>query len=288
MKLPFIKYLESLVMCRYNNEKIKEELGKLPIPLAKEFPEDAINVVRQHLMTTDVDYFTKPDVTNYPDMDNLKALEVFDMVHYILKLDPGYHLKHISGAIDLVNDQDMFNKISSLALSNISDEEIELIVHGKYNIHYDETQIKAFLFYFFNVSGWILKDKKEYIALIKDDDLLTFYEMAIEGDKSYLMWKLGIAPQKTFEVMLQDMGSDAYYFFKEKSKRFPSEAQTWAGIFLRAIERAEKLQLDKDKSGDFFKDLGDLLSRANKGEIKIKESIDTPPLLPHIEALNKG
>jgi hypothetical protein len=289
MKLPFVKYLEALVMCRYDNEKIQEELHQMPIPLAKDFPEGAINNVREVLQEKDPEYLKPPFKSDYPDMDLIGTMGISDLVHYLLKIDAGIPLKHISGAFELLYDADMFEKISALALANVTEQDIELIVHGKYNIHYDESQIKAFLFYFFNVNEWTISDKKDYLKRIKDEDLAEYYKLALDGDKNYLMWKLDIAPQKSFEVMLQDLGSDAYYFFKEKAKYSPSEAQVWAGVFLRTVERAEKLQSDKSKDNDFFKDIGDLIARANKGEVvvdSVSSSSKEAPL-PHIDTLNE-
>lgn len=291
MKLPFVKYLEALVMCRYNNEKIQEELSKMPIPLAKNFPEQGIDLVREKLQTKDPDYLQPPFKNDYPNPDILKEVGVLDLVNLLLKIDGGYPLKHVSGAFDLLYDTEMFAKMSALAFTNVTEQDIELIIHGKYNIHYDESQIKAFLTYFFNVQDWTIGDKKAYLKRIKDPELYEIYDMALDGDKNYLMWKLGIAPQKSFEVMLQDLGSDAYYFFKEKSKYSPSEAQSWAGVFLRTVERAEKLQTDKDKSSDFFKDLGDLIERANKGSVVVGQALDIEEKgkpLPHLDTLNGG
>lgn len=291
MKLPFTKYLEALVMCRYDNEKIQKELNKMPIPLALNFPEQAIDMVRNKLQELNPEYLNPPFQDDYPNMDILKELDIFDITHFLLKIDAGYPLKHVSGAFELLYDPEMFAKMSSLAFANVSEQDIELIVHGKYNIHYDEIQIKEFFHTFFSVQDWTISEKKQYLKRIKDEDLLSFYEMALDGDKNYLMWKLGIAPQKSFETMLQDLGSDAYYFFKEKSKHAPSEAQVWAGVFLRTVERAEKLQTDKDKSSDFFKDIGDLIERANKGAVVVSQALsdgDKVAPLPHIDTLNQN
>ena len=290
MKLPFVKYLEALVMCRYDNEKIQEELSKMPIPLAKNFPESGIAMVRQKLQEKDPEYLQVPFQNDYPNPDLLQNMEVYDLVYFLLKLDAGYPLQHVSGAFELLYDPEMFAKMSALAFANVNEQDIELIVHGKYNIHYDESQIKAFLHYFFSVQDWTITDKKDYLKRIKDQELYSIYEMALDGDKNYLMWKLGIAPQKSFEVMLQDLGSDAYYFFKEKARYSPGEAQAWAGVFLRTVERAEKLQTDKDKSSDFFKDIGDLIERANKGAVVVGQVLktdDNEAPLPHIDTLNK-
>ena len=45
----------------------------------------------------------------------------------------------------------------------LTQEDIELLVRGKYNIHFNELEIKTFLELFFNIKGWTLGDKKNYI-----------------------------------------------------------------------------------------------------------------------------
>jgi len=288
MKLPFIKYLEALVFTRASNEEIVHKLQEMPIPLAKNFPSAAIIEVRRKLSSKDPDYLKKPFTADYPNIDLLHELKLYDLVYYLLKLDAGYSLSFVRGAFELLYDLDMFQKMSSLAFANVTEQDIELIVQGKYNIHYDELQIKTFFDLFFDVKDWTLGEKKEYLKHVKDPDLRDFYEMALDGDKSYLMWKLGIAPEKSFEAMLSDVTSDTYYFFKEKAKYSPSEAQSWASLFLRTIERAEKLQSDKDKSADFFTDLNSLIEEAKERSDEISSNIqqtEEAPL-PHINTLN--
>ena len=131
----------------------------------------------------------------------------------------------ITGAFNVLNDPLMYRLITSMALAGITEEDIELIVNGKYNIHYSSEDIKEFLHYFFNVSEWNLNQKKEYVSTIKDSALLKFYKLALKGDKDYLVWKLGAAPDKSFNSMLRDMMVDSYYNFKERSKIDPDTAQ---------------------------------------------------------------
>jgi len=289
MKLPFLKYLQALVACRWSNELILEKLAKLPIPLTQNFPEEGINQIRRKFALDDPDYFNAPFKSDYPDMDFLKKYKITELTYYLLKMDIGYSLKYITGSFDLAQDPDMFQKMTSLALANVTKEDIELLIHSKYNIHFNELEINAFLKYFFNTTGWSLGDKKKYLSYITDPDLEEFYEMAIEGDKSYLMWKLGIAPQVSIEQMLHDITSDAYYMFKEKTKTSSSESQQWAGLLLRSIERAEKLQTDKEKASDFFKDLETLIGKAKENSDIIEEMRETEEApLVHIEDLNKG
>lgn len=286
MKLPFVKYLEALVACRWDNETISEKLKELPIPLAKNFPEPGINMVRETLKSLDPEYFTFPFKKDYPDHEMLNSKGIYDVVHFLLKLDAGYNIDYLKGTFDLVNDPDMFTKMTALAMANVTKEDIELLIQGKYNIHFNELEIKTFLDLFFNTKGWTLGDKKEYITYIKDPDLISFYEMAIEGDKSYLMWKLGIAPQVSMEQMLHDLTSDAYYMFKEKSKYTPSEAQAWAGLVLRSMERAEKLSTDKERASDFFKEFNSLLADTGHS-LEIKKVQREEDTIQHITELNK-
>ncbi len=131
----------------------------------------------------------------------------------------------IEGAFSLLNDPLMYRLITSLALAGITEEDIELIVNGKYNIHYTSEDIKEFLHYFFKVDGWSLNQKKDYVSGIKDQSLSRFYKLALKGDKDYLVWKLGAAPDKSFDHMLRDMMLDSYYNFKERSKVDPDTAQ---------------------------------------------------------------
>lgn len=286
MKLPFIKYLEALVACRWDNETITEKLSELPIPLAKNFPESGIAMVRKVMAELDPEYFNHPFKSDYPNQEMLKSKGIFEVTNFLLKLDAGYNIDYIKGTFDLVNDPDMFQKMTSLAMANVTDEDIELLVRGKYNIHFNELEIKTFLHLFFNTTGWTLGDKKAYIEHIKDPELADYYEMAAEGDKAYLMWKLGIAPQISIEQMLHDLTSDAYYMFKEKSKYSPSEAQAWAGLVLRSVERAEKLNTDKERSSDFFKELNTLLDETGHS-MEIKKKENTSEDLPHISEMNK-
>lgn len=57
----------------------------------------------------------------------------------------------IQGAFNVMDDPLMYKLITSLALARITNEDIELIVNGKYNISYVAEDIQAFLHYFFNV-----------------------------------------------------------------------------------------------------------------------------------------
>jgi hypothetical protein len=147
------------------------------------------------------------------------------MYGYLKKVVTSEGIDGVKGAFEIINDPMMYRLITSLALAKITDEDIELIVNGKYNFQYSSDDIEEFLHYFFNVKEWTLPRKQEYVDQVKDSGLKRFYKLALKGDKDYLVWKLGAAPEKSFDHMLRDMMTDSYYNFKERAKADPELAQ---------------------------------------------------------------
>ena len=56
-----------------------------------------------------------------------------------------------------------------------------------------------------------------------------------------MLWKLGPAPDKSFNGMLSDMMVDRYYNFKERSKVDPDTAQRWGALAVKLTDRLERL-----------------------------------------------
>jgi hypothetical protein len=100
---------------------------------------------------------------------------------------PTTDIASIEGCLNILQDPLMKRLISSLAISNITAEDIELVVNGKYNVEYSHSNIEMFLKYFFDVSDYSFADKKRLIAGVEDPDLKKFYKIAIKGDKDYLL-----------------------------------------------------------------------------------------------------
>ena len=127
-----------------------------------------------------------------------------------------------------------------------------------------------FLHYFFNVEGWTLTQKKEYVSVVTETNLKKLYKIALEGDKDYLIWKLGIAPEKSFDTMLRDMAMDSYYIFKEKRVSNPDEAQKWGQLYDRFMSRLDKIEKDAEDRKDLFTQMTIVL--AGKTEDDLKEN----------------
>ncbi|MCK5613650.1 hypothetical protein KAR91_67920, partial [Candidatus Pacearchaeota archaeon] len=168
----------------------------------------------------------------------------------------------------------------SLALAKITDEDIELIVNGKFNMSYSHVDIEQFLHYFFDVKGWNIKQKTSFVTEVADKALKRAYNLALDGDKDYLVWKLGAAPDKPVDEMLRDMVSDTYYNFKERSLSNPEEAQRWGALLVKLVDRAEKLDKDTGNKQDIFASFEFNMAQSNQRDADID---DTPRHISDLE-----
>lgn len=247
MKIPYIKYVEALVCSKLTRDEIYDRLNDQEFFITF----DGVDQVHATLAQINPDYIVK----DQPDPNWLMELGVDKMVAYTRKLEMPNGTAGIEGAFRLLEDPLMYRLITSLALAKITDEDIELIVNGKYNINYTSDDITEFLHYFFNVKLWSLSDKVSYIEFTENNDLKKFYKIALKGDKDYLVWKLGAAPSKTFDSMLRDIMTDSYYNFKEHSKINADTAQKWGTLALKTVEKLEKLDKDTKEKKDVFKEI---------------------------------
>lgn len=269
MQIPFIKYIEALVACKYPVDVIYDKVNQLGVALSEMFSREAIMQVYAKLSSIAPEYFR--GFENIPDPDWLRELDILKLVAHELKLQIPETTVGIKGAFEILKDSNMYSIMTSLALAKVNDEDIELIINGKYNIHYTHEDIKEFLHYIFNVDKWSLSEKKEYVGIIKDSSLKKYYNLALEGDKDYLIWKLGIAPDKSFDAMLRDMGTDAYYNFKEKMRANPDESQRWGQLLIRLSDRLDRLEKDTEDKRDLFSQVTFVLS--GKTEEDLMENV---------------
>lgn len=259
-KIPYIKYIEALFACKYPIDKIKSLLIEHALPSAANITDEILYKMYRTLASTNPDFFSNAD-EHVPNSVWLTDLEIQKFVAYELKLEIPEGTAGIKNALEILKDKSMYDVISTLALGKIEDEDIDLIVNGRYNIHYESIDIKEFIHYFFNVYDWTLSDKKNLVASITDTKLKKLYELALEGDKDYLIWKLGIAPNRSFDQMLREMMTDSYYNFKEKIKLDPDMAQKWGGLALRITDRIEKLTQESTTKKSILEDIQFILQQ---------------------------
>lgn len=240
MKLPFINYIKALIVCGKTVEEIIDLLLETGLPLTDKVTPHMIRSIGSYLNKSNPKWFNVQAGTT-PDLDWLKSEGIAKFVakQYQLSLDGGYD--GIEGAIAILSDKTMYTVLTSLAIVKASDEDIELIINIKYNIHFSIYDIKEFLNYFFNMQDWTIVDKKQYVATITDKNLLSAYKIALEGDKDYLAWKLGIAPDISFESMLKQMMTDSFYKYKENIKSDIDTAQKWGAMAIKLSDKLERL-----------------------------------------------
>jgi hypothetical protein len=245
MEFPYIKYVETLALGRLSPSQIVSKLSEYGLA----FPEELVYKVATKLKTLYPEHF---EDTSSVNTELLVEMKVDRMFGYEFSVEVPYGIEGIEGAINIINDPLMYRLVTSLALAKINDEDIELIVNGKFNMSYSHEDIEQFLHYFFDVAGWNIKQKTSFVTEVADKALKRAYKLALDGDKDYLVWKLGAAPDKPVDEMLRDMVSDTYYNFKERSLSNPEDAQRWGALLVKLVDRAEKLEKDTGTKQDIF------------------------------------
>lgn len=255
MNLPFIKFLEALVACKkFSVHEMYSKIIDTKLEFTDSITIEALEKFRVEMYQRYHEQFADPHAL--PDLEWLRELEVEKMVAYFLQLEIPSGTAGIQGAFEIANDTHMYQLISSMAIAKVNQEDIELIINGRYNIHYTMEDITEFLHYFFNVNSWTLTEKKNYAKRTQNKKLKEFYTIALDGDKDYLIWKLGIAPDKSFDEMLKDMATDSYYCFKEAlGTKNTEDAQKWAATMTRLKSRIDENQKDSDTKRSLFEEV---------------------------------
>jgi len=220
MAIPHLKFIETLVISKFSVDGLIQKLEDYDQPI----PEKAITIVYDTLRSQVPDYF-RPSDPDPADPDWIREHDVVEGYVYLTNNQFPENTPSLDGAIKILNDPLMYRLITSMALALITEEDIELIVNGKYNMEYSSDDVKMFLKYFFNVAEWTLKERQLYVKSINEPQLRKYYKIALKGDKQHLLWKLGVTPEKDFSDMLRDIAQDSYYNFKEQSKIRPDVAQ---------------------------------------------------------------
>lgn len=232
-----------------SSQAIIYDLNQVTLPVPN--PAELIQNLYEDLYKSNPDHFDEGDLAN-PDMDWLEdygiaALYAYKFNKGCREMDPG-----IKGAFKMLDDPLMRRAIQSLAFAKVNDEDIELIVNGKFDIGYATEDFEAFLKYFFDVHDWSYNDRVEFIQFEKSAENKRFYKLAQEGDKPYLMWKLGLSPSRSFDDMLREMFNDSFYNFKERSRHDPELAQRWGTLAVKLSDKIDKLEKDDQSQQEFF------------------------------------
>lgn len=193
-----------------------------------------------------------------PDFDVLLENKLYHMVAYYL-LESGTTAIipmspiGVEGAFRILEDNHMRRIITALSLANMQNEDIDLIINARYNHNYDPEEVRLFVQFFCDFSNFKISEKQNYVNNIQDKLIRKNYSYALQNDKNMLLWKLGLAPDKSFDAMLRDIGVDCYYNYKEQlGINDQAEAQKWATLLLKVQERIDKLDEGDTNKHDLF------------------------------------
>ena len=278
-KVPHINFIRTLVAAKRTPSQILDYLEKYSLDIP---PNKVIADTVKEFKKMQPDYYK--DAKAKADIEWLESLGLDRMFGLLFDEQINNDITALKGAVDLMNDRLMYRLMTSLALAGVNPEDIELIINGKYDVEYSSENVDQFLFYFFDVAEWTYQEKRDYATTVTDQNLRMFFQLALQGDKPYLMWKLGIAPDKSFNTMLQDMFSDSYYNFKEYLQRNPDTANKFGTLALRISERLDKIEKEVGQKQDMFNDINFIMDNSEDIETTAKKkeipTVDKGPLSP--------
>ena len=234
--VPYQKYVEALIVGRTDEPHTLDNLRKLQLTIPQVNYKQVYNYVYKILP----DYLD--DDEEQADIKALEDLQIADMVCHLFPIHINRAPIGAEGALRILNDPQMRRLMTCLALASITSEEMELIINNKFaGNSYTSEDIESFLHYFFNLTAFTYHDKREYVELIADPGLKSFYKIALTGDKDYLVWKLGVAPEKSYETMLREMMLDSFYLFKEQQRHQPDTAARWGQLAVKISDKLDKI-----------------------------------------------
>lgn len=277
MNIPYIRYIEAMLVAKQPIEELHDKVSTLPVSLGV----PALEHIYYELKKQKPTYFDDDSIAADPDW--LEELGISKMFSHITNMELPEGTAGIEEALEISEDPIMYKVVTSLCLTKINDDDIEMLVNSNYNTDYSYEGIKEFIRYFFDIRSWTLKKRQDYVKSVQDSELKKYYKIALKGDKEYLLWKLGAEPDKEFDEMLKDMTRDTYYLFKEKSKSNPDEAQKWGTLAARLASKIDKLEKRMGKKDDMIEEVEFKIKRF-RGDDKGTE--DGGDNIPHIDQLN--
>lgn len=275
IRLPHLPYLKTLIAGRKSAAEIIDELTKLKL----EYTPDDIKLAYSELAVQQPEYFQDKTKTVKVEHDWLRELGILDMYGYVFDEQVDIEIQGIAGAFKLLDDPSMRKLILPMSMCGVTTEDIELTIASKFDIQYEPADFTQFIKYFGDFSEWTTSDKSLFIASLQDKDQQHYFKLALDGDKNYLLWKLGVAPNKSFDQMMREMIADCFYHFKEQQKKQPENAQRWGTLAVKISDRLDRLDADtKDKNNMFdeirFKLVPDSTSIKDSEELQA----EIPPL----------
>lgn len=262
MRLPYENYIKTLLASRKNPSAVKDELDAMGM----KSEERSLIAMQEQLYLEKSEYFE--DYNEPVDIDWLEYHNIDKMFGYLYEKPIRRSVEGIEGALQILEDEQIYRLITSMLLAGVDIEDIELLIQGKIDINYTLEDIKEFANYFFNLEGWNKKDKERYVSLIKDTTLKRAYNDALSGDRNKLLWKLKLSPSLDYDEMLREITYDCYYKFKELLQHDYDTALKFAGTVEKLSGRLEKISEERKSDASAQADLAFIFEEDPKDKIK--------------------
>ena len=250
IKWPHKKFIQTLICGRLSADSILDHLQKWALP----FPTDDLQDMYEEIREKHPAYFAR--TSHVIKAKILRTLKIEPIYAHYFKKGTTHDISHIPGIFKLLDNRQIRTFIFATVLAGISSDDIELILNGKFDINASSLEIDGFIDYFFNLQDFVHRDKvvlEEQFA--KDIDTKRAFRLALKNDRNYMLWKLGAAPQKSFNGMLRDMMHDSYYLFKEKSKNNPEVATKFGSLAVKLADRLDRADQRENDADEFFNDM---------------------------------
>jgi hypothetical protein len=254
VRVPELRYIQTLITGRHNASLLIDELTSLKIPV----PANDLKIIYADLVNSNTQYFGDPSYPP-PEHDWLVSFQMSPMYYYRFAkpIPDGVNLQGCAQAIHMLEDPKLVKYINTLLLANIPINDIELILNAKYNISYESKDFEMFERYFANYSTWSYTDKDIFINSLINEDYRRAYRSAITNERSQIIWELGLGtdPTASFETMLRDMFTDSYFLFKKNLKFNTEDAQRFAHLAIKLSDRMDHLDEKNKDENDLFSEL---------------------------------
>ena len=251
-KYPHLKFIQALICGGTAPDDILVELNKYNLP----FPADNYNAIQKDLKKMDPEFFKKTSKKNFIDRDVADILDIVPMLAYKFNYPAGMDISYFDKTFEMLENNNIRIFLYVMFMADLKIDEIELSVNEKFDINASTKAIQSYRHYFFNLNKFTYKEKQELEKEFRYDiNSRRLFKVALRGDKDYTLWKLGAAPQKSLNAMLDEMMTDSFYMFKEKVKQDPDTATKLGGLALKLADKIDRINDDKDKSDNLFEAL---------------------------------
>jgi len=286
--IPHRRFCEVLVLRLLSQKTVNDRLKEYSLPLIQ---GDAYSQIRGQLSRLYPEHFNQ-DPNNFRiDVDILNELQVKDMFAYLFDTNlftvDDFPIDVYRDVFKALNDPRLRRELQTMAMAGIDEADIELYANGRQGTAWDTEIFMLFFKYFFNVFSWSYEELEIYRQHEENKDLKRLYTMALKKDKDFVVYNLGLTPDRSFGSMLESLFRTSFYNFDENSRYNPDQSKKWGDLMLKAYDRIRDMENSDSDSTDLYADLKINLKTINPS-ITIKSAEELGVELPDPNEMGGG